>query len=161
MCEVVIRRDRSSNRDAVGVPLAVPEVVGGKARFNGRTLTDWVGDAVDRLVDAIEPRAVVLFGSVARGDDGPYSDIDLLAIIDDGRRQHEFATAALRAVAGLPPEVDVVVVTQRSVESHRDVPGTIIRPALREGRVVYRRGHRPFAIAAEAAHCEEQSSSSE
>lgn len=143
MREVNIRRERFPSRDAVGVPLAVPEVVDGKALFNGRTLADWVGDAVDRLVDAIEPRAVVLFGSVARGDDGPHSDIDLVAIVDDGRHQHELATAALRAVAGLPPEVDVVVVTQHSVESHRDVAGTIIRPALREGRVVYRRGHRP------------------
>lgn len=126
----------------MGVPLAVPEIVNGKARFDGRTLSDWVTDAVDRLVAAIDPRAVVLHGSVARGDDGPHSDIDLLAVVDDDRHQHELATTALRAVAGLPPEVDVVVVTQRSLESHRDVPGTIIRPALREGKVVYRRGHR-------------------
>jgi uncharacterized protein len=121
------------------VPLAVPEIVDGKAQFNGRALADWVPEAVDRLVAAIDPRAVVLYGSVARGDDGPGSDIDLLAIVDDSRSQHRLAMAALRAVAALPPEVDVVVVTRASVESHRDVPGTIIRPALREGRVVYRR----------------------
>jgi predicted nucleotidyltransferase len=119
-----------------------PQVVNGKARFDGRTLTDWVPDAVDRLVVAMNPRSIVLYGSVARGDDGPHSDIDLLVIVDDDRTRHELATTALRAVAGLDPEVDVVVVSQGSVESRRDVPGTIIRPALREGKVVYRRGDR-------------------
>lgn len=93
-----------------------------------------------RLVATIKPRAVVLYGSVARGDDGPHSDIDLLVIVDDDRARHEQATTALRAVARLDPEVDVVVVSQGSVEAHRDVPGTIIRPALREGKVLYRRG---------------------
>lgn len=124
------------------MPLAVPEIVDGKALFDGRTLADWVPDAVKRVVAATKPSAVVLYGSVARGDDGPDSDIDLLAIVDDDRTQHDLATGALRAVAGLPPEVDVVVVTQRSVDAHRDVPGTIIRPALREGKVVYRRDRR-------------------
>ena len=122
--------------------MATPEVLDGKALFNGRALAEWVGDAVDRLVGAIKPRTVVLYGSVARGDDGPDSDIDLLAIVDDDRADHQLARAALRAVVDLPPEVDVVVVTEHSARSYRDVPGTIIRPALREGKVVYRRGHR-------------------
>lgn len=126
----------------MGVPLATPHIVNGKARFDGRTLADWVPDAVNRLVAATNPRAIVLYGSVARGDDGPHSDIDLLVIVDDDRARHKLATTALRAVAGLDPEVDVVVVSQGSVESHSDVPGTIIRPALREGKVVYRRGDR-------------------
>jgi hypothetical protein len=69
--DVVIRHWRSSSGDAVEVPLAVPEIVDEKAQFNGRTLADWVPEAVDRLVAATRPHAVVLYGSVARGDDGP------------------------------------------------------------------------------------------
>lgn len=122
------------------MPLATPEVIDGKSRFDGRTLAQWVPDAVDRLVAVCQPRTVVLFGSVARGDDGPASDIDLLVVVDRGTDRRRVAKAALRAVAALPPEVDVVVVDEASVRANRDVAGTIIRPALREGRVVYRRG---------------------
>lgn len=120
--------------------LAAREVVGGKARFDGRTLADWVPTAVDLLVDALDPVSIVLFGSVARGDDGPDSDIDLLVIVDDRRERRDAANAGLRVVAELPPEVDVVVVPASSAEAYRDVAGTLIRPALRDGRVVYNRG---------------------
>lgn len=119
--------------------LATPEVIDGKARFGGRTLAQWVPDAVERLLAVCHPRTVVLFGSVARGDDGPDSDIDLLVVVDHGADRRRAAKAALRAVATLPPEIDVVVVDETSVEANRDVPGTIIRPALREGKVVYQR----------------------
>ncbi len=119
--------------------LAAREVLDGKARFEGRTLAEWVPDAVSSLVGACRPRTIVVFGSVARGDDGPDSDIDLLVVVDDGADRREATEAALRAVASLPPEVDVVVVGRAAAEVHRDVAGTIIRPALREGKVVYDR----------------------
>ncbi|MGH9110785.1 MAG: nucleotidyltransferase domain-containing protein [Acidimicrobiales bacterium] len=122
--------------------LAVREVVDGKARFDGRLLAEWVPEAVEAVVGAVEPISVVLSGSVARGDDGPDSDIDLLVVVDDHRDRHQAAVSALRAVSVLPPEIDVVVVSQESAEAHRDVAGTIIRPALREGNVVYSRGPR-------------------
>jgi predicted nucleotidyltransferase len=121
--------------------MALParEIVEGKARFDGLPLVEWVSEAVARLVAACDPHAVVLFGSVARGDDGPNSDIDLLVIVDDATDLHAAAKAAVRAVADVPPEVDPVVVSRAAAEAYRDSAGTIIRPALREGRVVFRR----------------------
>jgi predicted nucleotidyltransferase len=120
--------------------MALPrvEVVEGKARVGGRALVDWVPDAVAALVHACGPRRIVLFGSVARGDDGPHSDIDLLVVVPDDRTQPA-ARAAVRAVANLPPEVDVVVVSETGFDEQRHRPGTVVRPAVREGRVVYER----------------------
>lgn len=51
-------------------------VVDGKARYEGRTRADWVPEVVGRIVAALDPQRIVLFGSVASGDDGPDSDID-------------------------------------------------------------------------------------
>jgi predicted nucleotidyltransferase len=115
------------------------QVVDGKARYAGHTLAEWVTEAVDALVASCHPVRVVLFGSVARGDDGPNSDIDLLMIIDDTDDQRAAAIAALKAVAGLGPEVDVMTVPAATAEAKRHVAGTLIRPALREGKVVYER----------------------
>jgi len=37
---------------------------------------------VDEVVRATDPDEVILFGSVARGEDGPDSDIDLLVVFE-------------------------------------------------------------------------------
>ncbi|MDA8280995.1 MAG: nucleotidyltransferase domain-containing protein [Actinomycetota bacterium] len=98
-----------------------------------------VSAAVRAIVDACGPRTIVLFGSVARGEARPDSDIDLLVVIDDEADWARAAKAALLAVARLEPEVDVIVTTRARVDANRGQAGTIIRPALREGRVVYER----------------------
>jgi len=56
--------------------------VDGKARIGGRTLNQWASDIVERVVAGCNPVRVIVFGSVARGDDGPDSDIDLLVELD-------------------------------------------------------------------------------
>ena len=43
------------------------------------------------------------------------------------------------ALEGIPIPIDLVVVTPEEVERYRDVMGTIIREAVREGKVLYER----------------------
>src|SRR5258707_12671438 len=40
-------------------------------------------ELLDPVVAYFRPRRVILFGSVARGEAGPDSDIDLLVVVDD------------------------------------------------------------------------------
>ncbi len=114
-------------------------VIDGKARWNGRTLSDWVPEAVHIIVSQFQPRSVVLFGSVARGDDGPGSDIDLLVVFDaiEGRR-HDRAVSVLRALGGLGAPVDVIVASSDDVALRGEQPG-ILRTALASGTVLYAR----------------------
>ena len=86
-----------------------------------------------------EPEMIILFGSYARGLAGPDSDVDLLVVmpVQDSRRQQ---TVAIRtALSGMGLAKDVIVVTPEEVERYGNLVGTVIRPALHEGKVLYER----------------------
>ena len=81
-----------------------------------------------------------MFGSHARGDAGPDSDIDLLVIIalENPRRDKAGLELAMRlAVHDIKYPKDIIVVTPQEVERKRGLPGTIVNPALREGQTLY------------------------
>jgi predicted nucleotidyltransferase len=109
----------------------------GKALYEGRTLAEWVPEVVHRLVEQFAPVRVVLFGSVARGDDGDESDIDLLVVLPriEGRH-HDAAVTMLRSLRDLPIPVDLVVTDVVELKERAAAPG-IVRVALREGVAVH------------------------
>ena len=109
----------------------------GKARYDGRTLSEWVPEIVQRLVEQFAPSRIVLFGSVARGDDGNDSDIDLLVILPELRqRHHDAAVSMLRSLRDLPVPVDLVVTDVAELKERATAPG-VVRVALRAGAVVH------------------------
>ncbi|HEY3959790.1 MAG TPA: nucleotidyltransferase domain-containing protein [Solirubrobacteraceae bacterium] len=77
---------------------------------------------------------VILFGSYARGQAGEHSDLDFLVIepvVDDVAKE---SVRLRRALRGLEVWADVIVRSEESVREWRDVYGTVINSALREGR---------------------------
>ena len=91
---------------------------------------------VERIVEVAEPERIVLFGSAARGDSGPSSDVDLL-IIKDGADGLDLMARIYRRLHGVGAAVDAIVVSSEDVKRFRDSHGLIIKPALEEGTVVY------------------------
>lgn len=116
------------------------ETVAGKAVLDGRTLAEWVPDVVRDLVDRFDPIRVILFGSVARGDDGPDSDIDLLVVLPevDYARRHELMAEMRQAVAP-SLAVQIFPTDERETMRRRDVIGSLHYWPVREGSVVYER----------------------
>ncbi|MBI3047206.1 MAG: nucleotidyltransferase domain-containing protein [Acidobacteria bacterium] len=92
---------------------------------------------LERIVAVAHPDRVILFGSAARGTAGPESDLDFLVITSGLESRRHVAQAIYRALIGIPIAVDVIVVTPEDIERFKDGVGTIIGPALREGREVY------------------------
>ena len=103
----------------------------------GRVKRQVLADVVSRVVEAAKPDKIILFGSAARGEMGPDSDIDLLVIKGGKFNRWRLTTAIYRHLRGKDAAVDVVVVTPEEVERYGDSPYLVIYPALREGKVVY------------------------
>ena len=99
--------------------------------------SDLLDEIVRRIVGVAHPDRIVLFGSAARGDMGRDSDIDLLIVKADVAHRGRLAEDIYMALAGVGAAVDVVVVTPQDVERFKDRVGTVIRPALRDGREIY------------------------
>jgi HEPN domain-containing protein/predicted nucleotidyltransferase len=93
---------------------------------------------LDPVVAYFKPQRVILFGSKARGEAGPDSDIDLLVVVDDDtpaekltwRARHE-AREAYRRPA------DIFPIRAETFEEDRSVIGTLAAEADIDGIVVY------------------------
>jgi len=98
---------------------------------------------VRQIVVAVRPLRVVLFGSAARGEMGPESDLDLLVVMPDGTHRRKTAQLLYRTLDGRGTPFDVVVATPSDIEKHQDAVGLIYRDVIREGREVYASGPDP------------------
>lgn len=94
-----------------------------------------IQEAGRRLLKAAPRGArVILFGSHARGEAGPHSDLDFLVIEPEVEDAAHESVRLRRTLGGMFFPADVVVVSEKSVREWRDVYGTIINTALDEGR---------------------------
>ena len=92
---------------------------------------------VDRIVREFDPLRIILFGSLARDEGGPDSDVDLYIVlpsVDDKR----LAAAKIRAsMADIIAMMDIFVTTPDEIEQRGHLINTVLRTALDEGVILY------------------------
>lgn len=100
-------------------------------------MTENVARAVEILAREMKPRKIIVFGSTARGEAGPDSDLDLLVVMEgfESRLGEMRRASALLAPLRIP--TDVLVYSEAEVEHWGGVTNHVINEALLEGRVVY------------------------
>jgi uncharacterized protein len=91
----------------------------------------------DRIVERFHPEKIILFGSHARGDAGPDSDLDILVVMEVEGSKREAAIEIGVTLHDIPIAKDLLVSTPEEYAWRKDVTGTIEYPASHEGVVLY------------------------
>jgi predicted nucleotidyltransferase len=92
---------------------------------------------IQRIVEVAQPEQIILFGSAARGEMGPNSDVDLLVVKSGEFDQGRLLGDIYLNLHGVGQAVDVILVTTEQVERYRNTHCLIIAPALRQGKEIY------------------------
>ena len=115
-------------------------MVYGKNAFDGiAEMSIEIVNIITTIRGAASVRKIILFGSAARGESNPDSDIDILVIVPDGTHRRKTAQTIHRAifVKKIDCAVDVVVATESDLVNHAEDFWTVIYPALRDGKTLY------------------------
>ena len=97
-----------------------------------------IAEITRRLVDYYHPERIYLFGSAARGDGGPDSDLDFCVVLPDEAAPGLYRPGVHRALWDVGTAADVVRwpasdFDMRAAHVKASLPATI----LREGKVLY------------------------
>ena len=93
-------------------------------------------EIIRRIVEVAQPEKIILFGSAARGEMDRHSDVDLL-VVKEGGDPWTVMGEIYGNLRGVGAAVDAIVMTPEQVERYKDTHALVIKPALREGRIVY------------------------
>lgn len=91
----------------------------------------------DRIVQHFHPHRIVLFGSHARGDARPDSDVDLLVVMDSDKSFHQRGYEVGMLFADRDWPMDLIVLTPDEMRREREFLGGVVRTAEREGKILY------------------------
>ena len=96
-----------------------------------------IATMTDRIVRDFHPVQIILFGSYARGEAHPHSDIDLLVVFSECADKRKAAIEIRRVLIDMPVSKDIIVSTPEELERKRDWVGSVLRYAQQEGVILY------------------------
>lgn len=98
---------------------------------------------VKTIVSEVAPETIILFGSRARGDARPDSDVDLLVVESEPfspqRSRRKEAARLYMALRGLAVSKDILLYSREEFESRKNSLSHVVGRAHREGRVLHGR----------------------
>jgi len=100
-----------------------------------------IDQVVQQIVEKFKPQKIILFGSYARGNPRPESDVDLLVVMDTPLRELQQAVQICQQIDyrfGL----DLIVHTPEVLAERVKMGDWFLRDVLKEGRILYEAGHR-------------------
>jgi uncharacterized protein len=101
-----------------------------------RTVQEQIDRVVKRIVRRFHPELIILFGSHARSEAGPDSDVDLLVVMEVQGSVRDKRLEIRGLLHDIPLPIDVVLSTPAEFAWRKDVVGTIERAAAREGKLL-------------------------
>jgi uncharacterized protein len=95
-----------------------------------------IDQVVQQIVEKFKPQKIILFGSYARGNPRPESDVDMLVVMDTPLKESKISLEIhrhLNVMFGL----DLVVYTPKHLGERAKMNDWFVLDILKEGKVVY------------------------
>ena len=99
--------------------------------------TGMMQEIVRRVVDAVHPEKIILFGSRARGEDRPNRDVDLLVIAESSEPRYRRSAPLYGVLSDILVPIDIMVYSPTEVHEWSGVRQAFVTTAIREGKVPY------------------------
>lgn len=97
-----------------------------------------LAEIVRRLVDALQPERVYLFGSRARGDAGGDSDYDLMVVVPHlAEPAYRLAQRAHSVLWGLGAAADILVWSREAFDGRLHLKASLPATIIREGMLLH------------------------
>lgn len=96
-----------------------------------------IAEITRRIVEGVNPRRVILFGSRARGDAKPNSDIDIFVEMESLESPVERHAKVRLLLRGLRASMDLIVMTPDEVAARRNSRVSMVPRIEREGKILY------------------------
>ncbi|MEK7396962.1 MAG: nucleotidyltransferase domain-containing protein [Candidatus Poribacteria bacterium] len=97
-----------------------------------------LNEIVQRLVDALHPEKIYLFGSHAYGQPNDDSDVDLFIVVNDSDLPPRMkAVEGYRALSGILVPAEIKVATQSIFERRSHWLSSIERVVAEKGKLLY------------------------
>ena len=100
-------------------------------------------EVVRRIVLAVDPVKIILFGSHAYGKPKKGSDLDIMVVVDKiENTRREIVLRIREALSDFLIGKDIVVVTTQEVEDWKEVPQAFVTYVVKRGRILYEKKDR-------------------
>jgi predicted nucleotidyltransferase len=91
----------------------------------------------EALLKSYDLDAVILFGSLGRGDGDEFSDVDLFLVMETGREADDLSKEMIGHLSHLTRDIHIIIRSPREYHRQCDIPGTIVYSADKEGRILF------------------------
>ena len=96
-----------------------------------------IDEIIRRIVKTLHPEKIILFGSQARGESRPGSDIDLLVIADSAEPRYRRSVPLYGVLSDILVPMDILVYSPSEINEWSGVRQAFVSTALREGKMIY------------------------
>jgi predicted nucleotidyltransferase len=106
----------------------------------GKVDEELLKEIVKRIVNAVNPLKIILFGSYAYGVPKKGSDLDILVVVDNIKdSKRELRLKIRKALREFLIGKDIIVLSAQELENWENIPYTFISSIVRKGKILYER----------------------
>lgn len=95
-----------------------------------------IDEVVRRIAEKFHPKKIILFGSYARGNPRPESDVDILVVMDTKLKESQ-QSLQIRRHLNLLFGLDLILYTPKRLEERIAMGDYFVQDILEEGKVMY------------------------